>query len=314
MRRKNLLIVLILFIAISIIGSFLYFKRINDRRTVLSEHFTDLSAIIGGELQYYSLFGYTSSYASVTLEGIGLLQETKANNNGYFEFINFPAPTVIKEICLNNIDSESLASPPLCILLPKENTTEKYGPFLLPPTIKVNKANLMIGKATQITGRSIPGIKVEINTFSDKTTKEISFVKPAYAVEKNNKITTRTNSEGSFTVNLKGDATGKVRFFAQGNYSKQKTPKSNTLSIMITDAFYVFISVLLGFLLKLFTLNNLIILQGIIISILIVNRFLRGLKIYKNVERRIILWKKPFLKRINDSYLLVVDYCQIKLS
>jgi len=281
---------------------------------ILSVHDTQLSAFIGGEeaklspfitpsppvYLKYSLFGYTSSYATVNLEGIDLSQQTKADETGYFEFINFLAPNNIKEFCLNNIDTENLASPPLCVAAPQENTSQKYGPYLLPPTIRIEKGESNVNETNQVVGKTIPGTNVLINAFSDQTsTSQFSFIKKAYA---NNKATikVKASADGSYTTNLNLSDTGKIRLFSQSTYLNQKTPKSNTLSISILSFWIALFLNLYNLLLKLLNPNNIILLQLLILFFLLWKK--KQAFISKNKRQLMILDK---------HYLLVENTKQI---
>ena len=54
-----------------------------------------------GEFRF-KLYGYTSPYAFITFEGLGIFDQTTANNKGYFEFNNRFSPFSPREACLSS--------------------------------------------------------------------------------------------------------------------------------------------------------------------------------------------------------------------
>lgn len=197
---------------------------------------TDISVQVGTDIEYYSLFGYTSSFATVTLDAFGLSEKTNADQNGYYEFINFAAPRSTKEFCLTTIDTEQLTAPPLCIATPPAKLGEKFGPFLLPPTIQIQQTEAGLGTETKVVGKTIPGTSVTLIQFSQNLTSR-GFIEPistvyaqAPALKSGKNIITSSASDGSFTTNIVTPQAQKVRLFAQSTFLKQKTPKSVTLT------------------------------------------------------------------------------------
>jgi hypothetical protein len=285
--------------------------------TVLSSHTTQLWAIITGSepvitpsapitpaYAQYSLFGYTSSYATVNLEGIDLALQTQADKKGYFEFLNFSAPSSIAEFCLNNIDTENLASPPLCVSAPKENTNQKYGPYLLPPTIKVISSSDQENRTNVVAGKTIPGTSVLINAFSDQQN-SLTFIKSAYATNKK-VLKVKTSSDGTYTTDLNIQEPGTVRFFSQSTYQNQKTPKSNTLSISLLSFWLTWLLSLYGFLKNLINLNNIILLQLLALGYLLWRKM--TVSNTKNKRQLMIFEKHYLLHKLPNSLIKKVSW------
>lgn len=261
-----------------------------------------VSVHIGGILQRYTLFGYTSAKSIVKLEGVGVSQETKANNDGYFEFVNFLAPITSREFCLVTIDTENLMSPPLCIPIPENLSNRHYGPFLLPPTIKLSKGNLSIGQESLVTGKTIPGTSVQINTFSENSSyKLLSKIIPAVYAQNSRSakqnLLIKAGSDGTYTTRIVSQQPSRVRVFAQSRYLGQKTPKSTTLTINILGASLFFLLFAIKLLKALVNINTIILLQLGIIAFLLYRK-LQWAHIQKQRQKAIVLYRqKSIIKK-----------------
>ncbi len=270
-----------------------------------------VSVHIGGILQRYTLFGYTSAKAVVKLEGIGVSQQTKAQNNGYFEFVNFLAPITSREFCLISIDTENLMSPPLCIPIPENVSTRRYGPFLLPPTIRLSYGNPNIGQESLISGKTIPGTSVQINSFSDNPSYQLlaKLMPVAYAQSQKTKqnISTTARSDGTFTTKVVSQQPGKVRVFAQSKYLGQKTPKSTTLTINILGAGLFLLMLTISLLKALININTIILLQLVVLAFLLYRR-LKWAHIQQRRQKAIVLYRQKTIVKKNYSSLLEFDF------
>jgi hypothetical protein len=259
--------------------------------------------------RYFSLFGYTSAYATVKLEGIGLLEQTQANSKGYFEYNNFFAPQKAKEFCITAIDTEKLSSLPLCFAPPTNTFNRKYGPYLLPPTIRLGKGSVEVGETAIVKGKTIPGTDVSVNVFDEAESNTMTFniVKTAFANERPKEIKLTARSDGSYTAPIYSDKGGKKRVFAQGVYSQQKTPKSITLTLSILSKIMIILEMIIKFLSSLLTLNNIIFVQLLLLILYILYRRkkLSWLAMHKEKQRAIILYKS-----INNPNI-ALNYCPI---
>ena len=259
----------------------------------------------------YSLFGYTSSYANVRLEGIKLLEGTKANQDGYFEFINFKASNRNLEFCLLSIDTENLVTSPLCVPVPKAQANQKYGPYLLPPTLKLAKGDLKTGESSQVSGKTIPSASVNLNVFNQLEKPLASLViKPVLAqqTQKPEVLKLTANSDGSFSTDLTGTTTGKKRVFAQSIFNLEntdnKTPKSVTLTLNVFDALMAILIQLLYLFGKLLNLNFILLLQlGLVIFLLIRRKQLFSwYYLYHHKKTAIVLYRKQAITKTVKNY------------
>lgn len=263
----------------------------------------------------YSLFGYTSSYATVRLEGIKLLETTKARNNGYFEFNNFLASSRNVEFCLTSIDTENLVAAPLCIPVPIFNPDVKYGPYLLPPSLKLAKGNVETNEPSQVSGKTIPGASVNVYVFSQEgSTFAALLIKPAYAQNTTKKPATiklRTATDGSFSTKVTSPVSGKKRVFAQSVFAvkrnRSRTPKSVTLTINILAIWLAYIVALLNALGRLLNLNTLLLLQLLLIAYLVIKKkkLYSWYLLHKNKRRALVLFRRRDIIKAVQNYCLL---------
>jgi hypothetical protein len=272
----------------------------------------------------YSLFGYTSSYANVRLEGIKLLEGTKASKNGYFEFINFKASSLNQEFCLLSVDSENLISPPLCVPVPTSlgYDDNRYGPYLLPPTIRLDKGSVETGQQTVISGKTIPGANVNMHLFDQPGKSLVSRIfKPVLAAPSaritpgviDEVVELKTAADGSFSTKVVGKTSGKKRVFAQAAFSAEgnssKTPKSTTLTINVLSAFLALLLEFFGLFRKLFSLNLLLLIQFGIVFWLILRhkRVFSWLHLHQQKQRAIVLYRQKTSLAVAEK-----NYCPLE--
>lgn len=270
-------------------------------QSVLSEKTVTVSASIG-TLQAYSLFGYTSSYATVQLDGIQLHDQTQARgNDGYFEFVNFLAPADIKEFCLTSIDSEGFSSPSVCVPVPSQRTGA-MGPYLLPPSIRLSTGNTNIDTAVTVSGKTIPNTSVTLEIFQASPT-SISLIKNAYAQKRNALLTrsAKSSSDGTYTYQYQNSQEAHVRIFSRSYYQGISTPKSNTLSLDIIGFITALLIALYHFFLQFLNPTTLLLLEAAIVGYLLYRRFfiyhhIKMSTALLKVERELIVYpRRPLL-------------------
>ncbi|MFA6005806.1 MAG: hypothetical protein WC775_04970 [Patescibacteria group bacterium] len=259
--------------------------RSPEARQVLAE--VDVSASVGYAPVAYTLFGYTSSLALVKLEGVGVSEETHARSDGYFEFTNFYAPRNSNEFCLTPIDTDQLVGTPLCIVAPVDVQGKRFGPYLLSPTISVATGNPQTGQSDAVSGKTIPGTLVTINTFDDPDRQTLALVPHAYAA-RSKKITATSNADGSFSTQITAEQSGKIRVFAQSVFESQKTPKSNTLTLTIFSAWFTAFMLMLGLLRNLINWNIIILLQVSVLLFILYKR-IHMHHVYRHKQRALLL-------------------------
>jgi len=259
----------------------------------------------------YSLFGYTSSRANVRLEGIKLLEGTKAREDGYFEFIGFMASSLNREFCLTTIDTENLIAPPLCIPVPVPQPQVRYGPYLLPPTLRLSKGEVNTGEITTVQGKTIPGSTVNLHVFNrTEQTLAKGLIKTAFAAESGRPMTIKLTAaiDGSYSTRIESNQPGKKRVFSQSvfltNSGDSQTPKSVTLTINIFNALMAYLIFFFGLILKFLNLNVLLFIQAVIIIMVLLKRkrIFSWYHLQLRKSQAIVLYHSPGLARREHNY------------
>ncbi len=192
------------------------------------------------------IYGYTSPYSIVQATSIRVFAQVSSDETGYFLIDPLPISTQAKEICLTTVDSQQRYGFPLCVNLPTRDKPTEIGPLLLSPTISLSSGNLvqLQSSQAQATGESLPNSTVEIYFFdndngSKKNLTDILFPK-AYA-RSIPRLTTKTDRNGSFSINLPSNKPLAFRLFAKAFYELPKqvgklpTPKSQTLTFTVSS-------------------------------------------------------------------------------
>jgi len=302
-RVRKLKIVILTFPILLVLAVlFIVFSPKKHPPTVLSDHDVSVSATIG-TTQTYSLFGYTSARATVSLNGIGLLKEVKADEKGKFIFENFFAPATIKEFCLSAIDTENRINTPLCVPAPQRHTPHQaLGPYLLPPSIEVSNGQALTGEHITITGKTIPGTDVSIALFHE-TNQAVAFVKSVYAAQTLEKKDVSASSDGSYTAQVTSNNQETIRLFAQAQFNKQKTPKSNTLSIKLISVIMSYFERFLQYLRLLLNPNVVLLMEICLVLFLIYTRFRWGWFFHKKKKRALMRVKSILPMHLNYTAL-----------
>ncbi len=192
-----------------------------------------ISASIGVAARF-TIFGYTSSNALVSLEDIGLKEETRANKTGFFLFANLKVPKGRKiSPCITAQDSFGRVSPPIC--LPKiENKPGTIGPVLLPPTLSINKSLFFAGDKIVISGQTIPKSPVVLSFFKEKDLPELSLAlaKPALAKGKR-EVESTSDEKGNFTFVLQTSDAQKMKIVSNSLFNNAPSPQSTKLTLKI---------------------------------------------------------------------------------
>ncbi len=215
-----------------------------------------------GEFQF-SLFGYTSAKALVTIEGMGIYDQTYANDKGYFEFHNRFSPLSPREACLTAQDQFGRITSPSCIPPFPTKYDASIGPVILPPTVSLDAQNYYQGDEVKLSGQTIPNSEVSFSVFTNRgktlnlTRKDAEFlflrysalnsalfsvIKPVEAATYNPstsdgfafpQLTTKTDAKGNFSLSLPSSRPEFFRLFAQTSYDNSESPESVKLNIQV---------------------------------------------------------------------------------
>lgn len=189
----------------------------------------DVSLSIGE--YHFRLFGYTSPYALVKLEGRAIYDETYANSEGYFEFSNRFSPKESQETCLTAQDQLGRISSPVCIPPFPTNRDVVIGPVLMPPTLTMNKSDYFVGDQVVLTGQTIPNTSVKLASFTSDAKRALPGIE------------TPADKDGNYGVQMPSSATKEYRTFTQTKYDGQDSPKSRTLDYSILPIWMIIIRI-----------------------------------------------------------------------
>ena len=284
MKKLFYLISLFILISIPIQLAYLYYKNgINPKGVVAGiqnqqSGNVNVFAFIGDH--YFSLYGYTSPRALVTFEGMGIFDQTTANDKGYFEFNNRFSPFSPREACLSSKDQFGRLSSPVCLPPFPVSYNVTIGPVIISPTVSLNNppagGDFFLGDRVVLSGQTIPNSEINLAIFNENGSKipfsNFSFIKPVEAFTFP-KITSMSDDKGNFSINLPSSSPEKYRLFAQVNHIKSISPNSIKLNLEILPVWMIVIK----FFLFLFSLIRPRLLEiAIILEILYILRVLGG--------------------------------------
>jgi len=118
-ERSNISFLILLISTILSISYFLVSKNLPGSGIVAGKTIyhppVTVSFFFGGGGQF-KIFGYTSPLALVSLEAGTGFDETRAKEDGYFEFANRFSPIFPQEVCLTSQDQFGRLSSPTCLI------------------------------------------------------------------------------------------------------------------------------------------------------------------------------------------------------
>lgn len=220
---------------------------------------------------YFSLFGYTSPQALVTIEGVGIYDQTYANKEGFFSFDNSFSPLSPRETCLQAQDQFGRNTAPVC--LPPFPTTYNttIGPIIMPPTLSFDKNDYYMTDQIELSGQTIPNTSVDLSVFIDENKSIVNYianslVKSVEAITFP-ELSTNSDEKGNYSISIPSSHPNFYRMFMTTNYLDSDSPKSITLNIkvlpiwMIIIKFFLFIfSLIKSRIIEMFIIGEIIIL------------------------------------------------------
>ena len=215
-------LVSLLLILIPLQLGFLYLKNPSQlSRTVagISRAASNIENSVSiGEFRF-SLFGYTSPKALVTIEGMGIFDQTVANDKGYFQFNNRFSPFSSREACLNSKDQFGRLSSPLCLPPFPVNYNVDIGPVIMPPTLSLDKQDYFVDDEVILSGQAVPNTQVNLSMFGNTQKSNLALIKSVEAFTFP-LLDIRSDSKGNFSISLPSSSPEKFRLFAQTDFKK----------------------------------------------------------------------------------------------
>lgn len=187
------------------------------------------------------IYGYGPSFSDIFMEGIGVSENTKTLEDGYFEFNNLTFPTLLSalsghlypEICIWSEDLLARKTPPTCIPpLSMAVLTRKIGPILLSPTLGIEDSIIPQGKQVIAYGTTTPNTEVSI-FLAKKDIKSIFTIIPEISAFSLPKYLVTSNQKGYFEFTLPTSDSDNWNVYAASNYQGSNSPKSYTLSFNV---------------------------------------------------------------------------------
>jgi hypothetical protein len=229
------------------------------------------------------IYGYAPSDVFVSLMGRNVLELTKSNLSGYFEFNNVPIPQATEilkfypELCLQAYYKE-VSTQPVC--LPKIPTgQEEYsiGPVVLSPILIIEKGSSAVNSQVKAVGKTTPNTEVFVFLAKEEQKTTIfDFIEKIKLIQNVSayylpRYQTISDDNGNFEFNLPTESSSRWRVFAASNFQGQNSPKSNTLSFLVVPQTFGLIQKILSLLASLFSqwFFNLVLLEIIITLILL---------------------------------------------
>ncbi|MGB9882965.1 MAG: hypothetical protein ACPLRN_00390 [Microgenomates group bacterium] len=246
MNKKKFITVFIIFFLLPFQLAYLYFTAdTQSPNSQVAGIKTNLSPIINslaiGEFKF-TLYGYTSPGALVNLNGLTIVDQVWADNQGYFEFRDRYLPVNQAEACLSAKDQFGRVSSPVCLPPFPNRSNLVIGPIILPPTLSLDKSVYYVGDEVILTGQSLPNTDVSLSLFnqssSSKLAKIFQLIKPVEAFGLP-KIFAKTDAKGNFSLSIPASQAQNFRLFAQANYQNTTSPASIQLSLKILPVWMI---------------------------------------------------------------------------
>lgn len=236
----------------------------------------------------FVLFGYTSPYALVTINGMGIFDQTYSDKTGYFEFTNRFSPLAPREACLTSLDQFGRTTAPTCIPPFPIQYDIQIGPILIPPTISLDKGGYYQGDEIKLSGQTIPNSELAVSTFVDERRSIFSFLSYGFAkpVEAFTfpKLTAKSDDKGNFSLAFPSSHPEFFRVFAQTSFDNGISPESVRLNLKIFPIWMIIVQflLLLFSLLRSRLLEIIILTEVIALTIFFLRRYLHPHVIAKN--------------------------------
>jgi len=204
-----------------------------------------VTATIGDS--HLNLYGYTSPQALVTLEGMGILDHSYADNEGYFQFSTLFSSKSSREACLSSKDQLGRSSSPVCLPPFPAGNDVSVGPVIMPPTISLNSQNYYMGDQVILSGQAVPNTEVSLSMFGDnEKTSNFALIRPVEAFTFP-ELKIKSDNKGNFSINLPSSNPKKFRLFAQANFMKSISANSINLNFDILPIWMIVVKYFLFF-------------------------------------------------------------------
>jgi len=256
---KRLVFALLLAVIVPFQLTYLYARQENTDGSVAGIKTTPSEAVLNSVYigQYhFTLFGYTSPKALVTIDGQGIYDQTNADDEGYFKFDNRFSPYSPREACLSAKDQFGRITAPTCLPPFPVKYNVNIGPVLIPPTISLNKDIYYMNDEIILSGQTVPDSDVNLSVFtknsslssslSSKIFHLTSIIKPVSAFTFP-LLAAKSDKGGNFTLSLPSSNPENFRLFAQTGFDRSISAESIKLNFKVYPIWMVIINFFLMF-------------------------------------------------------------------
>jgi len=217
----------------------------------LSSLATDREVVVSASIgePKLTLFGYGPVGSQVTLNGIGILEVTAANDIGYFEFNNVFLPRggdgqeFYPEFCLQ-AHYEEISTQPTCLApLPSGKFDYRIGPVVLSPTLALEKGTIFTAEQVKAYGRTLPNTEITVFLAKEENQGFSDFLKSIWPIKEASAYSIPTyqitsDSNGNYEFNLPSETSSRWRIFAASDFQGKNSAKSNTLSFWVKSSIF----------------------------------------------------------------------------
>jgi hypothetical protein len=238
-------------------------------------HETAVSATIG---EYrFTLYGYSSPGALVSIQGMGISDQTFADEEGYFAFTNRFSPFSPHEACLTAQDQFGRVSAPTCLPPFPVEYNVSIGPVLLPATVSVDQGDAYVGEDLELSGQTIPNSEVNLEVYTNENNtlgrlfQRLNPIKDTYAFSIPS-VEARSDEYGNFSFTLPSSVASKYRLFTQTAFDTGISPRSVMLHVnvfpiwmVIIQFFFMLFGLLGSHLIETFIVCELLLIAGVIV-------------------------------------------------
>ncbi len=287
---RHLLAIIGLLLAIVIIFQAITYRLEKQPPTIAKEvqQNVTVSAFVGDH--HFTLYGYSSPRALITFDGLGIYDQTTADDKGYFEFKNRFSPQSPRAACLTAQDQLGRLTSPVCLPPFPTSYDATIGPVIMPPTVSLNNPSVgsdyYVGDEIVLSGQAVPNTDVDLSVYMNtNNSRGINFniVKPveAYGFPS---LAAHSDAKGNFSVSLPSASAQTFRLFARANWQQSLSPDSIELNLQVMPWWMMIVQffLLIFTLIKSRLLEVIILTELALITIYLLRRFLHPHVIARN--------------------------------
>lgn len=208
MRRVGIIISLMVFLLTSV------HPVVSAKTITQTKPPVQVSARVGEF--YLNLSGYASPFASIILTSGGVFYRSAvADEGGFWSIHDILINKSFSSFCLQHIDYKNIGESTTCLTVPPADQDINKKDIYLPPTIGLQRSEIVAGSDAVIFGYTMPGASVTIHLKNGK-----SYVVTA-------------DANGYYELTIKDLAAGSYELYATAVYDgKPSENPSNTLKLV----------------------------------------------------------------------------------